>query len=128
MTTHKVLCISLATIGILCCHATRAESWNYQSYNRNGPAAPGYLTLDAKDGESRIKIVAPGLGTCYETDLNASVERTDQTIVITVAPRFPSCEEIRFVIKTDGTGGTRQVKRGEAWVNDRTERVLTIRN
>jgi len=129
MAVRKLLCVSLATIGVATSQAIQAESWNYQTYSisKGTAAAPGYLTLEESQGESRIKIVAPKMGTCWETDLKASVERTDQTIVITVVPRFATCEEIRFVIKTDGTGGIVQKKRGDAWVSEPDDRLLTIR-
>jgi|SRR5450631_192772 hypothetical protein len=131
MVIRKVICISVA--GLLASALASAESWDYRTYapgsasRLGGASAPGYLTLQEKAGESRINIVAPNLNACYESELQASVERTDQSIVITVMPRFPSCEEVRFVIKADGTGGVRQVKRGGAWADDGTERGLTIR-
>jgi len=127
MQIRNVMCLLLATIGVLTSHQTKAESWDYQTYNRSGPAAPGYVTLEDKEGQSRITIVAPQMDLCYQGYLKATVDRTDQTIVITVAPKLSGCDEIRFVIKTDGTGGTRQVKRGEQWVQDGVNRLLTIR-
>ena len=128
MTNRNVLALFLAILGLATSSATRAESWNYQTYNRDGRAPVGYITLEGSEGDQRIRIVAPGLDTCYQSDLKATVERTDQSIVITVPPALSGCPEIRFVIKADGTGGIRQVKSGETWTTDRAQRLLTIRN
>lgn len=128
MTNRNGLATSLAILGLVASSGTQAESWNYQVYDQNGRAAVGYITLEGSEGDERIRIVASGMDVCYQGALKASVERTDQTIVITVPPRLAGCPDIRFVIKADGTGGTRQVKSGDRWNTDRADRLLTIRN
>lgn len=127
MQMRNVMYLFLVTIGLLASHQTQAESWNYQSYNQGGPAAPGYITLEEEKGEGRLTFFSGQMDVCYRGELKASVDRTDQTIVITIVPKFADCEQVRFVIKTDGTGGTRQTKKGEDWVPDRVQRLLTIR-
>ena len=53
------------------------------------------------------------------------VAKTEASLIITVEPRMLGCEEIRFVIRNDGSGGQREVKKGEAWVWDGFKQVLT---
>lgn len=106
-----------------------AESWNYQSYSKGVPSAPGYVTLDEKGGEATFTMFAGNLDKCLSRELKATVERTESTITITTAPLMMGCEEYRFVIKADGTGGTRAHKTGNGeWELDKTDRKMTIRN
>lgn len=107
-----------------------AQTWKYQSYgSRAGgvvPLAPGTVTLVEKDGRAIFRMSAGPLSKCYRGDLNALVTRADATTIITVPPLLTSCEEIRFVIKNDGTGGQREVKQGSEWVWDGFDRELTL--
>jgi hypothetical protein len=108
---------------------TKTE-WNYQSYNVNSGeiSAPGYLTLEESEKGSTLKIFVPGLVTCFSRTLDAVVSRTDQFITITTIPAIHGCEQNRFVLKVDGTGGTRQTKVNDKWIRDKKERLLTIKN
>lgn len=53
--------------------------------------------------------------------------KTETLTTITVEPTLIGCEEIRFVIENDGTGGTRQIRKGGEWVDDGFQRDLTLR-
>ncbi len=105
-----------------------AQSWTYQSYRTDrSPEAPGYITLEEKDGAGIFRIYAGRLNTCYQTELKATVTKTDATTIITIVPRLTGCEEVRFVIRNDGTGGQRELKTGVDWVWDGLDRRLTPR-
>ena len=60
-------------------------------------------------------------------ELPANVTRTESTTTIEVVPRMAGCDEIRFVVKNDGTGGARENKRGTEWVPEKVDRDLTVR-
>jgi hypothetical protein len=109
-------------------------SWTYQTYDSNAANAAGYggpgvsyLRLDGQAGDYRITIVAPGLATCFAAPLRATVRQTASVLVITTQPRLPGCDEVRFVIANDGTGGRREVRRAGQWRWDRLERGMTLR-
>ena len=104
-----------------------AQTWDYQSYNRDGRSAPGYIQLTEKEGKATLQMLAGNLINCYRGTLPVTVTRTDTTIVLTVPPLLTGCDEIRFVMKNDGTGGRREVRRGDEWVWDNLERGLTLR-
>lgn len=108
-------------------------SWTYQTYDRNAPNAAGYggpgvshLRLDGHAGDYRITIVAPGLATCFAAPLKATVRQSATALVITTEPRLPDCEEVRFVVAIDGSGGRREVRRAGQWRWDRLERGLRL--
>jgi hypothetical protein len=104
--------------------------WNYQSYDiRNNLAvAPGYITLYEAESGTTLKIFVPNMIKCFQQTRDATVERTEKTITITTTPAIDGCDQIRFVLKADGTGGTRQTRVNDKWVIDKRERVLTIKN
>jgi len=118
----------LAIIGCLVTTTAVAQTWNYQSYNNGGiPQAPGYITLEGKGDASSLRMFAGTLNNCYNRELKASVTQSDGVTIITPVPALVGCEEVRFVIKNDGTGGRREVKRASDWVWDGLERRLTPR-
>ena len=104
--------------------AATTQSWDYLSYNRPS----GYVTLEEKDGDYSFKFFVPKIDKCYSREMKAVVEKTESTILITLPPLMLGCEEIRFTIKADGSGGNKEVKRGEVWVKDSRVYGLTIRN
>ena len=107
--------------------AAPTQSWDYQSYNSGRPTASGYVTLEEKDGDYSFTFFVPRMDKCYSREMKAVVEQTESTILITLPPLMIGCEEIRFAIKADGSGGNREVKRGEEWVKDRRDYGLTLR-
>lgn len=106
-----------------------AQSWVYLAYSSQTglPTAPGYVVLEERDGRGQFQIFAGRLDRCYENRLDASVTRTELTTTITVVPAMRGCDEVRFVIKNDGSGGHREIKSGSEWVWDGRERNLTPR-
>lgn len=53
------------------------------------------------------------------------MERTPDTLVITVKPEMAGCEPFRYRIRTDGSGGVRQHLRGGEWKDDGFDHGLT---
>lgn len=128
----RILVQAVAAVVVLFAHNAVAQTWDYMAYNLTGtkagqPLAPGYVTLDDKSGKPVFRMVAGRTNTCYVGDLDATPTRTETTTIITIAPRLRGCDEVRFVIKNDGTGGRREVKQGSEWVWDGFDRGLTQR-
>ena len=109
---------------------TTAHTWKFQAYVTTAgapvPSAPGTISLVEKDGRAVFSISAGRQSLCHRGELDAVVTRTDATTIITVPPRAAGCDEIRFVLNNDGTGGQLQVKQGRDWVWDGLERGLTL--
>jgi hypothetical protein len=124
-----IFLLAMALIASTTSGATTTE-WTYQSYDINSGniANPGYLTLEESDKGATLKIFVPALVKCFSQTLDAIVERTAKFITITTTPAIPGCDQNRFVLKVDGTGGTRYTKVNDKWVRDTRERILTIKN
>lgn len=105
-----------------------AQTWNYVSYGPDGKAWPASIKLTEKDGAATFRMTAPQLIACWMNELKAAVERTSTTITITPEPALRDCEQLRFIIKVDGTGGTRQSRpnAGAEWADESRDRKLTL--
>jgi len=119
--------LAITAFAIFSAHNAAAQTWNYRSYYNGQPAAPGSVTLSENGGKPSLRMVFSYASICYRGDLDATVERNDTITIITVPPHLRGCDEFRLVIKNDGTGGLREMKKGSAWVWDGAERGLTIR-
>jgi hypothetical protein len=103
-----------------------AQTWNYKVATEGG-GTPGSVSLEHRDGKPVVRMHGR-LNDCWaRQELKAQVTKTVEATTITVAPAMIGCEEIRFVIKNDGTGGVRQIKNGGDWADDGFERDLTLR-
>jgi hypothetical protein len=120
--------MALAFTAFVAVSGTKTE-WNYQSYDirTNLAVAPGYITLDEAEAGATLKIFVPNMIKCFQQTRDATVERTEKTITITTTPAIDGCDQIRFVLNADGTGGTRQTRVNEKWIIDKRDRVLTLR-
>lgn len=112
------MCIGIAAID------ANAQTWFYQSYAKAGPTVPGYIALREEAGKSVLTMVVQGLNKCLQGALDSTVVVGATTTIITIGPR-PGCEEVRFVIKNDGTGGQREIRTKGEWGWDGTNRGLT---
>jgi hypothetical protein len=124
-----IISIMLLSAACAATSGTKTE-WVYQSYNVVTEAmdAPGYITLEESESGSTLKIFVPSLVKCFQQKHDATVERTDKTITITTTPPIFGCDQNRFILKADGTGGKRQTKVNDKWITDKRERVLTLKN
>ena len=120
--------LTLAVIGIAA-HAATETSWTYQSYDvRSGDkAVPGYITLNENGGAATLHIMAGNMNRCFSRDLNVTVERTADKTIIVAEPFLMGCDKLRYTLKNDGTGGTREVWAVDKWELDPKDRVLTLR-
>lgn len=119
----------LCSVVLLAAFPAHAQKWNYQTYRQSDgrPSAPGYITLQEKDGEAMFQLVAtPMLDPCLNHPLKADVTRTDT--LMTIVPRFDlqGCIPMRVNVKLDGSGGYVEFKQGESWRKSRHDRGLTL--
>lgn len=130
-------CSALAIAWLLIAAHARAQtqSWEYKAYPRD-PQSGQYrkdkfnvatITLEEKDGKASFRMITPGRGDpCFNRgELPATVERGAETTTIIVTPDLAGCEPFRYVIKNDGSGGTRYNFKGERWVPDGLDHGLT---
>lgn len=127
--------VALVTFAAALPAAAQTQVWDYKSY-RKDPLSGQYdkarflastIRLDEKDGKATFRMITTGRGDpCISrSDLPAEVERTPDTLVITVKPEMSGCEPFRYRIRTDGSGGVRQHLRKEQWVDDGFDHGLT---
>lgn len=115
----------------------QTQTWDYKSYQKDRTSGQyskerflsSTITLEEKDGKATFRMITSGRGDpCINrSDLPAEVQRTAETLVITVLPPLAGCEPFRYVIRNDGSGGVRQHKREERWVDDGFDHGLTPR-
>ena len=127
--------LALACAAALVAAPAAAQSWNYKMYlkdPRNGQFdkerfRTTTVSIEEKDGSWSFRMVTPGKGDpCFNRGaLPAEVEKTAENTTITVKPLLADCEQFRYVIRNDGSGGVKQVQRGGKWVNDGFDHDLT---
>lgn len=124
MTLHRIH--PLAAIffaAALATGAASAQTWTYKSFKKGGMGGQydkerfvmGSVTLEEGDGKASLLINAGNMDNCREGKLAATVARTEATTTIEPEVRLAGCEKWRLVIRNDGSGGTREVFRGDAW-------------
>lgn len=86
------------------------------------------MTVFEKDGKSWLRMVAGNMDVCRRADMPATVTRTDATTVVEPEISLAGCERFRFVIRNDGSGGQREVLRGERWAKTSYDHGLTPKN
>ncbi len=112
--------------------AAQAQSWEYKSYKRTQGGqyskdsfVVGTITLEERDGKATLKTIAGAMDACRRAELPAQVTRTDAEITIEPEVPMAGCERWRVVIRTDGSGGRRELWRGERWVDTKWDHGLT---
>ena len=126
--------LAIATACLATALSALGQTWEYKYY-RLGPGGQyekerfvvgSIALLDEKDGKGTVRIIA-GQGksnNCTRGDLPATVTKTDATTTIEVQ-LLTGCDETRYVIRNDGSGGEREIKRNDKWVKDGYEHGLT---
>jgi len=109
-----------------------AQTWDYKSYrkDRGGQYSKenyntGTISIEPDGSAWRFRLMAPQLDVCYHAPLPAEVERTDATTTITVEQPVQGCDVFRYIIRNDGSGGTKEVMRGGKWKPDGFDHGLT---
>lgn len=136
MSKSKTWAPALLAAAFAVAGAQAQESWNFKAYPKDPSGRydkakffTATITLkNEKDGKGTFLMITPAgrPDPCISgRDLPAEVERSAETVTITVLPTLAGCQSNRFVIKTDGSGGVRVVRRGEEWVPDGLDHDLT---
>jgi hypothetical protein len=110
-----------------------AQTWDYKYY-KQGPGGAyerdrffsGSVELNEKDGKATMRLVANmgARNNCLRGEVPALVTKTDATT--TIEPQLmQGCDEFRYVIRNDGSGGEREVKRNDKWITDGFDHGLT---
>lgn len=78
----------------------------------------GTITVEEKGGEASFRMIAGGVDVCYRGAIPVSVERGAGTTVVTSKQPVSGCEDFRYRIRDDGSGGTKEVRQpGGEWRN-----------
>ncbi len=115
----------------------QTQTWDYKSALKD-PLSGQYskdrflnstVTVTEKDGKASFRMVTPGRGDpCIsQSELPAEVQRDDQATTVTVLPPLAGCQPFRYVIRNDGSGGVRQIRRNDRWLDDGFDHGLTPR-
>ena len=119
--------------GLLWTTAAAAQTWEYKSYKKGGQGGQydknvftmGTIAVEERDGKSYFRMIAGGLDVCYRGPLPATVTKTDETTTIEVSQPVSGCEQFRYVIRNDGSGGHKELRRGENWAKSSWDHGLT---
>lgn len=130
------LAVSLLALmgGATSVHASTVKEWNLKVQPgslvrssdmiglRNGLTEGSVKLFQDGAGAYSVRMVGTTVNSCLNVEVDARVEKTEETTSIFPAKRFASCPELRFVIKNDGSGGTVQSNVGRrgavAWQTD----------
>ena len=116
--------IMLAAAAAFAVTAAQAQVWDYKSYKRDPHTkryskdsfVTGTISVEEKDGKSHFRMIAGGVDVCYQGAIPVMVERGEGVVVITSKQPITGCEDFRYRIREDGSGGTKEVKDGgTAW-------------
>ena len=104
-----------------------AQEWTFESYTPDGSfwhSSTFRLTETSRGGFSgRFHI--PDALPCMSPSMRATVTHEPGHQIITLASPMRGCDEQRLVLKTDGSGGQREVKQPDgSWKWDGRERGL----
>lgn len=119
--------------GLLLAATAGAQSWEYKSYKKDATGqydkqnyVSGTVTVYEKDGKSYLRIVAGVMDACRRSDPVAIVTKTETTTVVEPQIELAGCEKFRYVIRNDGSGGHREVWRGDKWAKTSFDHGLTL--
>jgi hypothetical protein len=120
--------------GSLLCAPAQAQTWNYKSYKKpmggqysKDNFVVGTISVEEKDGKAYFRMNAGGTDACVRGAIPASVSKTESDTTIEVLQALSGCELFRYVIRNDGTGGVREVKRDDRWVTSTWDHDLTLK-
>ncbi len=111
----------------------QAQTWEYKSYKKKGLGGQyekdnfvvGTVKLEEKDGKATVQLNAGAMDACRRAEAPAQVTRTDAEITIEPEVSMAGCERWRLIIRTDGSGGRREVWRNDKWVDTKWDHGLT---
>ena len=94
-------------------------------FDKNNFTVGTISIVENGDGKAAFRFTVGRVDVCYRGELPATVTRTAELTTIEVTQVVPGCEELRYVIRNDGSGGTREARRGDAWVKSPFDHGLT---
>jgi hypothetical protein len=128
-------CTAIAWLAVAGSNAcAQKQTWEYKSYQKDAHGQyskerfrTATVSLEEKDGKASFRMITAGRGDpCInQGDLPAEVQRSAETLTITVRPPLMGCQPFRYVIRNDGSGGVRQHQRDDRWVDDGFDHGLT---
>jgi hypothetical protein len=135
--TYRTLAALVALAATSATAGAQTQTWDYKSALKD-PLSGQYskdrflnstVTVTEKDGKASFRMITAGRGDpCIsQSELPAEVQRDDTTTTVTVLPPLAGCQPFRYLIRNDGSGGVRQYRRNEAWVDDGFDHGLTPR-
>lgn len=137
-TPPLVLCLVWCVLLLMLATApttAAAQTWTYKSYKKDRASGQydkdrfvsGTIRLeDEADGQARFRMIAGAVDVCYRGAVPVTVERSAELLVITSQQPVAGCEVFRYQIRTDGSGGFKEVKRdgSDVWVKTRFDHGL----
>jgi len=104
----------LATAIAFASCAASAQDWEVMTYYLGQPWQKGLLRLtETAPGQHKVKLVVPNLDECHRREWTAQVERGPTELIIYAKPMLAGCNETRWVIRTDNSGGRWEYKQGD---------------
>jgi hypothetical protein len=130
---HAALAVALALAATLVGASAQAQTWEYKSYKKGNMGGQynkdvftmGTISVEEKDGKATFRMVAGAVDACLRGDIPALVTRSDATTIVEPQIALAGCEKFRYVIRNDGSGGDREVWRGDAWKASSWDHGLT---
>jgi hypothetical protein len=123
--------VSIALLmAVLVTAGASAQSWTYDATRKggrgraDGQAVQGVVTLEESEGKATLRLVGGPNDPCLKGALPAVVTRTPETTTIEPRIEMSGCEAFRLVIRNDGSGGVREIRRGDGWVGAKSEHGL----
>ncbi len=131
----RVVCgAGLSMLVMFAATAVSAQTWEYKSYKKTMGGqyskenfVVGTIGLEEKDGKATLRMVAGAVDACRRGEMPAQVTHTDAETIIEPEVALAGCERWRVVIRNDGSGGRREVWRGDAWKDTGWDHGLTPR-
>lgn len=108
-----------------------AQTWDYKATRKagrgqaSGEVVHATVTLEQRDGKEWFRMVGGPDTACLRSEWPASVTRTDLTTTIEPQIGVAGCEPFRLVIRNDGSGGDREIRKGDEWKPARSDHGLT---
>jgi outer membrane protein assembly factor BamB len=128
--TSAMLAACLLALGAA---SAGAQTWEYKSYKKSGAGGTydkdrfvtGTIAVEEKDGKHFFRMNAGALDACYRGEVPVTLAKTDATTTIESQMTMAGCDDFRYVIRNDGSGGTKYNKRGDRWAKSPMDHGLT---
>lgn len=123
--------LAAGTLMAGCATDTRVSAYGYHHYGQLGQwVGGGRLELTEQAGQASVRIVTDQarVTPCLNQSLKAHVWRDEATTTIITEPANGVCEPYMYVIRNDGSGGSRYTQVAGAWAKETVNPDLTPRS